>query len=506
MNMSNINYNPDVLTCLANLSNDEVFTPPEIANSMLDLLPQELFSDPNSTFLDPCTKTGVFLREIVKRLIAGLETKIPDLQERVDHILHKQVFGIAITEITSLLARRSLYCSKYPNSKYSISLFTDIQGNIRFKNKRHTWKDGKCVWCGASYTLERDVDLESHAYEFIHTRNLEELFGMKFDVIVSNPPYQLNVGQQKENYAIPIYQKFVEQAKKLNPRYITMIIPARWFAGGRNLDAFRKAMLEDDRIRKIVDFPNPYDCFQGVDISGGVCYFLWDRDHHGDCNFTSCVGGQKTVVDRVLNEYSLFIRDAKGLNIVRKIEALNINNGANLSDVVSPQTPYGIITSYKPLDKGQPCWFKQKLGLQFVKPNDVSDIQNTLDMYKLLIPEAPIAGQSDFTKPVGLYYEGNTVVANPGECCSQTWLVAAAFNTKQEVLFFRSYLLTKIVRFLILQTVVSQHVSREKFIFVPDLGVYDHEFTDKELVSKWGISDEEWEYIDSRIHNYNVDK
>lgn len=498
-------YNPDVLSCLANLSNDEVFTPPEVANAMLDMLPQELFSDPKTTFLDPGTKSGVFLREIVKRLLVGLEDQIPDLQTRLDHIMHEQVFGIAITEMTSLLARRSVYCSKYPNSKYSVSLFDDVQGNIRFKNTQHMWQNGKCAWCGASTTLKRDGGLETHAYEFIHTKKLEEIFGMKFDVIISNPPYQLNVGQQKENYAIPIYQKFVEQAKKLNPRYMTMIIPARWFAGGRNLDVFRKDMLNDSRIRNIVDYPNPYDCFQGVDISGGVCYFLWDRDHPGNCHFVSCVGEQKTSIDRVLNEYPVFIRDAIGLNVVRKVNALSINNNAKLSDVVSPQTPFGIITSYKPLDKGVPCWFRQKVGLKYVNKNDVSDITGTLNKYKLLVPEAPIAGQSDFTKPVGLYYMGNTIVANPGECCTQTWLVANAFDTKEEVEHFRSYLLTKVVRFLILQTVVSQHVSREKYMFVPDLGVYDHEYTDKELCEAWGITEDEWQYIDSRIHNYGFD-
>ena len=138
-------YNPDVLSCLANLSNDEVFTPPELANQVLDLLPAELWEDPNAKILDPFCKTGVFLREAAKRLIAGLEPVIPDLQERVDHIMHEQLYGIAITELTALLSRRSVYCSKYPNGIFSVSHFDDDQGNIRYRNIRHTWKDGRCV-------------------------------------------------------------------------------------------------------------------------------------------------------------------------------------------------------------------------------------------------------------------------------------------------------------------------------------------------------------------------
>ena len=491
-------YNPDVLTCLANLSNDEVFTPPEVANRMLDMLPEELWHDSSATFLDPACKSGVFLREIAKRLIEGLKEEIPDLQERIDHIFHKQLYGIAITELTSLLSRRSVYCSKYPNSKYSITLFEDTSGNIRYKRIPHRWQNGKCLFCGASKSeYERGDELETHAYEWIHTTKPEEIFKMKFDVIISNPPYQLSDGGNGKS-AKPIYQLFVEQAKKLRPRYMTMIIPSRWFSGGKGLDDFRKTMLSDRHIRKLVDYENFKDVFPGVDLAGGASYFLWDRDNTGICEVVNFNQNTPTCVHRYLDEYVIFIRQNLAVEIVRKVQE-NTTEKRTLSDRVSSRKPFGLPTNYTPCASGVPCWFIQKIGLKFANSRDVDNSKGYLHKWKFLVPKAPIAGQTDFSKPVGFYYDGNTRIAKPGECCTESWIVAGAFDTEEEVLAYKSYIFTKIVRFLLLQTVVSQDVTKKNFCFIPDLGTYQGQYTDKMLCEMWGISEEEWSYIDSRI-------
>lgn len=505
--MIKTNYNPDVLTCLANLSNDEVFTPPKLVNDMLDLLPQELWSNPNAKFLDPVSKSGIFLREMAKRLMKGLSTQIPDKQARINHIFGQQLYGIAITELTSLLSRRSVYCSKTANGKYSIcETFTNEQGNIHYERMQHIWQGGKCTYCGASQEVyDREDALETYAYNFIHTDKPEKIFNMKFDVIVGNPPYQLSDAGHGRS-ASPIYQMFIQQAKKLNPRFLTMIIPARWYAGGKGLNDFRAEMLEDKRIRKLVDFENSNDVFPGVDVAGGICYFLWDRDNRGECEVINLIDGKQVKSERVLDEFPILIRHSQAIPIIRKVLAKKENDGKRLSEVVSSRKPFGLPTNYIPKNSGIPCWFIQRIGRRFAKLNDISDETNLLEKWKLLVPPAPIAGQTDFSKPVGFYYDGNTRIAKPGECCTESFIVAGAFSTEREVISFKSYLFTKIVRFLLLQTVVSQHVTKEKFFFIPDLGNYEGNYTDKILCKRWGITDEEWSFIDSKIKNIGANE
>ena len=502
-------HTPDVLACLSNLSNDEVFTPPEVVNQMLDMLPQELFQNPDTTFFDPACKTGVFLREIAKRLLVGLEEKIPDLQERIEHIFKKQLYGIAITELTSLLSRRSLYCSKYPNGPYSVCKFDNAEGNIRYRRMKHTWgKDKKCIYCGTSQEGELGEDargeaLETHAYEMIHTLKPEEIWNMKFDVIVSNPPYQFDDNGNGTS-AKPIYNLFVNNAKKLSPRYILMIIPSRWFAGGKGLDSFRKEMLADTHIKKLIDFENYKDVFPGLGgLAGGACYFLWDREYSGKCEVVNKSAKEEDVAIRQLDEFDVFVRSNKAISIIHKV--LSKHKGSFMDAIVSSRKPFGLSTNYEPKEKGIPCQFIQKIGLKYASASDVTDAFHLLNKWKIIVPKSPIAGQTDFTKPVAIYYDSNTKIIPPGTCCTESFIVLYAADTKEEVESFKTYLFTKVFRFLLLMSVVSQDVTHERFRFVPHFEKYRGNYTDKYLCDLWGITTEEWKYIDYKIRNSGDD-
>ena len=499
-------HTPDVLSCLANLSNDEVFTPPEVVNKMLDMLPQELFENPNTTFLDPASKTGVFLREIAKRLLVGLEKQIPDLQERIDHIFHRQLYGIAITELTSLLSRRSVYCSKSPDGRYSVSQFNSSEGNIRFRKIKHTWVNGKCKYCGASKSeYDRSPDLETHAYEFIHVDNLEKLFNMKFDVIIGNPPYQLSDGGGTGSSAMPIYHKFIQQSKKLNPRFITMIIPSRWFSGGKGLDDFRDEMLHDDRIREIHDFGNANDCFPGVAIEGGVCYFLWNREQKGLCKVYSHSKDNITAMsERPLLEEGadVFIRYNEIISVIRKVAAFGEKS---FSNIVSPRNPYVFRDEYKE-DKNavKTC---QMLGVEagkrVFKNINIKLLGRGIDelpKYKIFISKADgAAGQIGFPIPARII--GKAVICGPNVACTETFLRVGPFDNQEIAENVKAYMETKFFRALV-GARKNKNMTQSTYSFVP-MQDFTKKWNDEELYKKYNLNQEEIEFIENMIASFD---
>lgn len=494
----NNNYNPDILSCIANLSNDEVFTPPEVANAMLDMLPQELFTNPDTKFLDPACKSGVFLREIAKRLIVGLQDTIPDLQQRVDHIFHNQLYGIAITELTSLLSRRSVYCSKYPNSKYSVTPFDNSEGNIRYKHIKHSWKNGKCTFCGASKSeYERSKELESYAYEFIHKIKVKDIFKMKFDVIISNPPYHLSTGTVTAQ-AVPIYDKFVQKSIQLNPRYLVMIIPSRWFAGGMGLDEFRKTMLNNQHIRKIIDYPNAKDCFTGISLGGGVCYFLWDRDHLGLCEFTNINNGKHTTLERNLAEFPVFVRYNEAISIIRKVQHQSTKN---LSAIISSLNPFNLPSSERGSEKATATNNIKLLsskGWGYIDQNTISKENKYLNKWKIAISKVTSEHAGEPNKEGKFKVFAKMLILRPSEVCTFSYFLAGCEENEDSAKNIFKYLTTKFVRFLLLQSISSINITKDKFRFVP-MQDFSKPWTDEELYKKYNLTNEEIAFIESMI-------
>jgi adenine-specific DNA methylase len=547
--------NPDVLTCIANLSNDEVFTPPEFANRMLDDLAESwstnngganIWADPDVRFLDPFTKSGVFLREIIRRLVSGLQSEIPDLQARVDHVVEKQVFGIGITQLTSLLARRTVYCSKFANGNHSVtSVFENEDGNIWFERQEHTWAggrtrvltadssgepleqsfDGRCKFCGASQKeYSRETFAESHAYALLHSEDPNQLitkaFGekMKFDVVIGNPPYQLNDGGNGAS-ASPIYQRFIEQAKKLEPSYIEMVIPARWYSGGKGLDEFRDVMIRDERISKLEDFPDSRDCFPQVDIAGGICYFLWDSQHSGPCEIATNRGGIRSTSVRQLREQGLdvFLREAEAISILEKIRNVEIMRGANpgllalppelsFSSQVSARKPFGLPTNAK-IQKRKPSGHSVEVlssaGRGWVGLSEITTGRELLPKWLLYTSKASHdhAGQPD--KDGTRRVLSKLDVLPPGVAVTESYIILGAFESEIDAKKCQRYAASRFFRYLVSLRANTQDITQTRFSFVPLMPSEGED--DGFLFAHYGFSDSEIDAICARIRPMELD-
>jgi len=508
--------NPDVLTCIANLSNDEVFTPPEFANRMLDTLTEawaannegaDMWADKNVKFLDPVSKSGVFLREITSRLTRGLRDEIPDLEARVDHILTKQVFGIGITNLTGLLSRRSVYCSKDANGAHSIARsFTTKDGNVWFEPMEHSWLGGTCRYCGASQeALDRGEGFETHAYAFIHTDDINariaELFGgdMEFDVIIGNPPYQLDDGGYGTS-AAPIYQLFVQRALDLDPRFAVFVTPSRWMAGGKGLDKYRERMLSDRRMRNIVDYPKLYEGFPGVKIRGGISYFVWDRDYDGPCEIQTIWDGQPTgpAVARYLNAYDILVRRNEAVPILEKI---TVKSEPILAARVSSRKPFGLPTNFhgKADARGikEPVKLFGSQKISWVDRSEISVNPEWVDEWKVLMTAVQGTSAAVETK-----FLSKPIIAGPGTACTETYLVAGHFNNEAEATNYAKYLSTRFVRFLVSLRKFTQHATRDVYSFVPDLAV-DQEWTDALLYKRYGLTAGEIAFVESQVAEHD---
>ena len=512
-------HNPDVLTCIANLSNDEVFTPPQLANQMLDSLEQKwaarnngevIWAHKEVTFLDPCTKTGVFLREIVKRLNIGLTNEIPDLTERINHILTKQVFGIGITNLTSLIARRSVYCSKYASGIHSIArTFSTDNGNIWFERTEHSWVGPKCKFCSVrKETFNRDSDLETYAYEFIHSSNIKarmtDMFGdeVKFDVVIGNPPYQMKGGAGGSSDS-SIYHLFVEQAKKLEPKFLAMVTPSRWLAGGRGLDNFRKEMLSSNRLVRLVDYPVSSEVFPGVEVKGGICYFLWSDTHSGPCDVTVIRGGVEKSASRELDEFDVFVRDPIAIGILHKVV---VNGHLGMDALVSNREPFKLESNFDEIrtvsrsgDVAIHFIRGGKRSNGFVHRSTITKNVHLIDSWKVLVPKAGSDGGQKIPDSV----LGKPLISKPPSVCTGSYL-AIPTDTKVEAESIQSYYCTKFFRFLVSHRKITQDAFSHMYSWVPQQ-TWDREWTDKDLYKKYKLTKDEIEFVESMIRPMDLD-
>lgn len=496
---------PDILDVIAALSSDAVPTPPLLARALLDLLPAEVWTNPGYRWLDPATKSGSILREVARRLMDGLAEWEPDGTKRAEHILKNMLYGSAVSQVHGEMTRRSVYVSRDATSKEAIVSFDGPAGNLPFVTAEHDYPvnrqgkaSGPCRVCGAPVGLERGPSRENHAYAFIHgAYPTEEMKDMQFDVIVGNPPYQL----ETEGFgatASTIYHHFVERAIALEPKYVAMIIPSRWFTGGKGLDGFRERMIADRRLRAIVDNPKLFDCFPGVEIKGGVNYFLWDRDHNGNCEFSTRIDG--TIISTMTRDLrkgnGVLVRDNRAVSIIDKIVGKATRSAEELCTVTKP---FGLTmrSNYpgsvaEPFEGAIPLIYASHVG--YSRPDQIQRNHQWINRWKVLLPMAGDGHGREVS-----YVLGEPIALAPGSACTQTYMIAGMFDTRTETENYAYYLATKLVRFLVLQRKTTQHVTPDRLRFVPLLDM-KRRWTDSDLYAHFDLTKEEAAYVEATIH------
>lgn len=500
LNAYNNTKEPDILEVISDLSNDEVFTPPSVAKQMLDLLPPAVWNNSKLRWVDPFTKTGVFLREITKRLLVGLEKEMPDEHQRLDHILRNMVFGVAITELTSLMSRRSLYCSKWANSDKSVVKLSTRQGNLLYQRVEHEFFRGRCSECFAGEIQHGGgPETENYAYALLHQegrRWMEKEIGLNFDIVVGNPPYQMD--SDGSNRTLPLYNLFVNHAMALGPKHVLMIIPSRWMAGGLGLSEFRDQMLQDRRIRQLVDFPNAKEVFPGVEIKGGVSYFHWQADHFGTC-LSTVVRGDEVVgpYERVLSEFDVFVRDQRALSILRKVLA---KENPSITKILSVDKEFGWTSNFRDFEKTEvpdsvPIYYNEKGNrLQgWISRKDVTKSAQMIDTWKVMVPKAGSDGGQKLPDIV----LGTPFIASSPSVCTQTYLFFV-LKSELEAKNVEKFVRTKFFRFLVSLRKISQDATRSTYTWVPMLD-FAKTWTDKELTSEFALEPHEIELINNFV-------
>lgn len=542
----------DILETITNVGNDEVFTPRKTCEMILDSLPEEVWHNPNYKWLNPASKNGIFEREIAIRLDRGLKNIIPDEETRRKHILQNMIYAIGQTKFTSYIARRTLYYCSDANRKcdgikaqdghyvngYAIgngSWFDDIEGNIKTPIAEHVFnKDNRCIYCKLPKTSKYmdSLQREQYAYEFIHHKPeellsfLQDLFfkgdrKMKFDIIIGNPPYQLSDGGAQAS-ARPIYQLFIQNAIALNPKYLSMIIPSRWMIGGKGLDSFRLEMINDKHFVCLHDYLNPKECFPNNDIKGGVCYFVWAKEHNGKTTIYTHSSNEISKSTRYLRDgnMDIFIRFEKLISIKNKVLSHKPNT---IDSIVSARKPYGLEAEtmlyakkynlpdfskkaikggYSILGLGE----KQKRTWMYIGKNyPLPKVSPCLNKYKVFIAEAYGCGALGEMPSA-------PVVGTPGQLCTETFLEIGPFESSKEAENLIKYIKTKFFRCLVGIQKQTQHATQKVYRFVPLQNFSSNsdidwslkiELIDAQLFKKYELTPDEIEFINNNISEMN---
>ena len=327
--------------------------------------------------------------------------------------------------------------------------------------------------------------------------NIKDIENMKFDAIVGNPPYQVMDGGGTGSSAVPIYQKFVQLSKKLCPGYISMIMPAKWYTGGKGLDDFREEMLNDKRISFLADFDDSRICFPTADIAGGVCYFRWASHHEGLCHFESIRKDGRSTRDRRLNEGDVFIRDLGALDIIYKVQVLGEKD---MSEQVFSRNPFGFTSNYE----GKTSPFANSIrmftskGWVYASKDEITSNADVVGTWKAIMSKAGAehAGQAD-NNGMKKVVSRIDVIA-PGEICSESYLLLGCYDTKEEAEHLVAYMKTRFVRFLLSNLLLTQNIAKDKFRLIP-IQDFKQPWTDSRLYQKYGLTDEEQLYVEALI-------
>lgn len=383
-----------------------------------------------------------------------------------DATIEENILVVCKTPMAKSITKRTL--AGFRDTKVNAQYYPNLIENISERPEAvvNTFRDGKHFW------------------------KINNNTNMKLDAIVGNPPYQVMDGGAKSS-AKPVYQHFVSLSKSIKPNFLSMIMPAKWFNGGKGLDDFRSDMLSDNRIARLYDFIDGHDCFPTVDIAGGICYFLWNSIYKGKCHVTTQFNGNRVENDRELNSGDVFIRHIEELSILDKIGCEKFF----LS--IYPRKPFGLSTDIKPTNEGD-IILRYPGGRGTFKSSLVTTNKGLIGKWKVVTSYATAEHAGETDKNGQKRIISTLEILEPNVVCSETYLLVAVFDSKIEAENMLSYIKTRFVRALIAMITTTQHLARANFRFVP-LQDFSKPWTDAELYAKYKLTEEEISFIESMI-------